>query len=340
MNKGIKAVLGFVFMSILTLMVVEFYIQASEICLPSSSDLDPELGKQVKPNTKVTRFLEGFYLGKTNDYGQPGPTYPKKKPKGVYRVALMGDSYVQGMYLEDEFFFQTLLEQQLAERKDQEVQVMNFGRTEYNLSNAFGYYTAFVNEFEPDVCLFFVDRGDLYMKPNKLSIAMKLEGDSLVLSQEFKNTAQFKALKKIEVPVANSGLLKLLVKGKGVIDNGKAPEVLFGKFYPVDTSSQNNLEYGMLEEDKNRPLNLKILEAISNIQSEVYIVIKNNDIPTFYQEQFANLKINTIPLYETIDNLKSQELKPYFWPVTGKRGHWNYTANQAVADYLTNALLN
>ncbi len=54
---------------------------------------DPEIRKELPPN------FDGLMLGaqvKTNSFGMRGPEIPLEKPPGVYRIAVLGDSWSFG----------------------------------------------------------------------------------------------------------------------------------------------------------------------------------------------------------------------------------------------------
>ena len=86
--------------------------QVVEIKLPYHT-LDKEVGKKMNPGKRITYFEDGFYLGKVNDQGYLGKPYPPERTEGTIRIALLGDSYVEGFHLVEQYHFSHLLKEKL-----------------------------------------------------------------------------------------------------------------------------------------------------------------------------------------------------------------------------------
>jgi hypothetical protein len=108
--------------------------------------LRPHLDKQ----------LEGAITEQpTNSFGFSGTEWSLHKPPNTRRVALLGDSMAQGMGVDLNHIFATLLERRLNSThlgpSPQRFEVLNFAVTGYPLTQVFDVALEDVPRFEPDV---------------------------------------------------------------------------------------------------------------------------------------------------------------------------------------------
>lgn len=110
---------------------------------------------ELKPDLDVV--FQGVPV-RTNSYGMRGPERAPAKRPGVFRIALLGDSYAFGWGVEEEQTFAVQLERLLSNERAAPVEVLNFGVPGYS---TFQQVTQFLDErrdFEVDLVLvFFVD---------------------------------------------------------------------------------------------------------------------------------------------------------------------------------------
>lgn len=87
-----------------------------------------------------------------NSYGERGPVYSKRKPPGVYRICVLGDSVVFGLGVEDDLRYARLLEGMLRARVNRaNIEVVPLAKIAYRLS---GYRERLLGralEFQPDL---------------------------------------------------------------------------------------------------------------------------------------------------------------------------------------------
>ena len=134
MIKYIKKIFSFFIASIFTLLLFEAYFQTTEISLPSTVQDDSTFGRTFKPNARINLIKESFYMGEVNRSSYLGPEYEINKPKNTIRIALIGDSFVEGIQVADKFHFRNILEQELKTKINNHlIEVLNFGRSGLDL---------------------------------------------------------------------------------------------------------------------------------------------------------------------------------------------------------------
>ncbi len=90
---------------------------------------------------------------RTNSHGMPGRELSITKPEGVYRIALLGDSFVEGFTTREEGSIAVLLEGLLNKSSMQKFEVLNFGCSTF--SPALEYYLLLnlAQKFQPDMVI-------------------------------------------------------------------------------------------------------------------------------------------------------------------------------------------
>ena len=112
MNK-IKNILLFIVTCFVTVFVLDIYIYSSMIQNRSSIEYSSNFGDVRIPNSMFLNLEEGFGFGSFNEFGYLGPSYAKEKSEDVIRIALIGDSYVEGYQVIDKLHFRNLTESKL-----------------------------------------------------------------------------------------------------------------------------------------------------------------------------------------------------------------------------------
>lgn len=112
---------------------------------------DPRLVYDMKPSFKITdSHLKEI---QTNSFGMRDKEYTMKKPDGVYRIAVLGDSVSFGIYLEQFYTFADLLEKKLNEQNPEKFEVLNFSVTGYNAKREEIVLNKKILSFEPDMVI-------------------------------------------------------------------------------------------------------------------------------------------------------------------------------------------
>ena len=99
----------------------------------------------------------------TNRYGFHGPDYEKVKPEGTYRIAIMGDSFVEAAQVPLEKTFSSILERKLNQDSDQglKYEVIPFGISSHGTYASLLYFKYYAAEFKPDLVINLYSYNDL-----------------------------------------------------------------------------------------------------------------------------------------------------------------------------------
>jgi hypothetical protein len=116
---------------------------------------DPQIGWRLKPNVKTSWITkEGYEVPiETNSHGLRDREHAYVKDPGVYRILLLGDSFVEALQLPLADIFPTTLETCLSERLGRPVEVVNAGTTAYSVGDKYLYYMNEGYKYDPDFVL-------------------------------------------------------------------------------------------------------------------------------------------------------------------------------------------
>ena len=122
----------------------------------------PDLIFELKPN--VDTCYGGVRVG-TNAEGLRAPvSFVRPKPRGVYRILLLGDSQTFGFGVEYEQTFGALLEREISEQAGAtKVQVINTGLDAYNTVQEAAHFSAYGVTYQPDCVLILFIGNDFEM---------------------------------------------------------------------------------------------------------------------------------------------------------------------------------
>jgi len=115
---------------------------------------DPQLGISLVPNMDVVHS-RGCFTGHvvTNRWGFRDRDRTLEKPAGTFRIALMGDSVVEGAHVNPDQVMNIQMEKQLQSRGYQNVQVMNFAVEGIGTTQELIMYQQHVRQFQPDMVI-------------------------------------------------------------------------------------------------------------------------------------------------------------------------------------------
>src|SRR5690606_23573257 len=303
--KKVNLILQFTFGFILTLSILELYLRFAEIESLSAHTYDLTLGTKVVPDRKLIFFNEGFYMGNTNKYGYFGPNYPPQRSNNSFRIALLGDSYVEGFQLFDRNHFRSLIEKKLDKVLDKDVEVMNFGMSGFSLEDEYCYYTNFVHKFDPDVLLFFLSLSDLNTNRKSSDLRGKVT------------------------------IIKTLTNCMELVKEGMLLPILLDKLYWGN--KRENKEDADIKVN-NSSLSKETIAIINALPKEsTYFVVKDS-LPDNIINSLLQLGVKIINPNPSLETLKKNGIDPKFWKATNKNGHWNAAAHAVVSDVIVNEL--
>jgi hypothetical protein len=337
----IKNAIIFIVVSLFSLIILDLYLLISEIQTPHFSMIDQEKGKINIPNRKILFVSEGFYMGSTNKLGYWGPAYPQIKDKDIIRIALLGNSFVEGIQVFEKYHFRSILENELNQRLKCRVEVLNFGKGRSNLSDMFYSYNFFVKQFDPDIVLFFVDyesssigsRGVSDMAP-----FYYLENDKFKIDYSFQNQKNFKIIQLSSFLLKNSSITRLIYNCYRTYATGNTFFILFDKFSTLgkDYTSSRELTVNSLEFNN---ITRRLIEEI--LKNKENIIVFNPRDNTSLPDEFSKIipESQLIDLSQPIDSLRSLNINPNYWIVTKSEAHWNHIGHQAVGCYLSKKII-
>jgi hypothetical protein len=88
---------------------------------------------------------------RTNSFGMPGKEYSIIKQQNVFRIALLGDSFVEGFSTREEDSIAVMLEEHMNESAAGKIEVLNFGCSSFSPSLEYYLLQRFVEKFSPDM---------------------------------------------------------------------------------------------------------------------------------------------------------------------------------------------
>lgn len=155
-----KRVMSWIGMAVLgvgtAFVILEVALRATGYSEPVFYQADERLGWALRPGARGIYTNEGRALVRISAAGMRDRLHPQEKPKGTYRVALLGDGYAEAMQVEYRDTFGFLLEDKLARcsfRPGMQVEVMNFGVRGYRLPQMLEVLEKRARQYSPDLVL-------------------------------------------------------------------------------------------------------------------------------------------------------------------------------------------
>ena len=183
--KWIKKLLLPVFSLVVLLIFLEI---TSRIFLHAPARFSPVQPSQIyghehKPNYSAINEREEFKAAVSyNPEGLRGGPVDKIKPSGVYRIAVVGDSFVDAVETNNQDTFVKKLENKLnaASAKSLKYDVINFGVLSYNADNEFVVIKEKIKEYAPDLVIqvFFFNDVEAF-NPNNPSQLVTIDNDTV-----------------------------------------------------------------------------------------------------------------------------------------------------------------
>jgi hypothetical protein len=186
---------------VFTSLFLEIALRISGFSYPSLHRPDDRLGLRLRENAEGWSRLEGGAFVKINSAGFRDRERQVVKPSGVFRIAVLGDSYTDGLQVDLDKTFPALLEQRLNACNvfgGITLEVLNFGVDGYGTAQELLTYRHFAARYSPDVVLlaFFAEndvRNNSHdLEPEKLRPFFLIKGDALVEDRSFAQSEEFR----------------------------------------------------------------------------------------------------------------------------------------------------
>lgn len=336
MMKIIKITIGFLLGLLLSLIVLDQFVYYAQIEGTSPTDYDNIIGRKRRDNLNFTFFNEGFSMGSFNEYSYLGPTYHQQKEPNKFRIAVLGDSYVESFQVFYRDKFHRIIEKSLGERIVDSVEVLNFGRSGFDWADMYAYQKRMVAPFNPDMTIFIISDADLNCTQTDPLIPKVVYQDStLVVTNDQMPRPYLATFERTKVLTQNSSLLTMLNNCRKLVKAGRFWPKILDKFYWQKEES-SAVEPSMKGTYTCPILAYQILDQLS--KNTIIINRGTDDLDSLFMHRIKDRGIPYIDIRDTLSVLISQGIDPNFWPVTKTRGHWNHQAHQAVGLFLSNKL--
>lgn len=116
---------------------------------------------KLKKNLRTQFKMQDF---RTNKYGMRDKSYKLSKPKDVFRIVLIGDSYSMAAGVKEEESFHSLAEKKFT-KHGKKVEILNFGVSGYGMDQYITVLKDHLWNFEPDAIIIgFCSYNDHYQK--------------------------------------------------------------------------------------------------------------------------------------------------------------------------------
>lgn len=157
----------------LSLLFVEYFFAIGGVGEEEIFRFDKEIGTRHMTYKPVTWRKEGFARSYFDKDGMREPNLQIEKPQGVYRIALLGDSMVEGLQVPIGDTFGKLLEKDLqaanvkeaalkAASQGKTIEVLNFGTSGYSTVQEYIQLDKQVFKYAPDMVIVGYNSRDMF----------------------------------------------------------------------------------------------------------------------------------------------------------------------------------
>lgn len=163
-RTGWSRLLGNVVMAgaalVVSLLLCELLLRLLGVSYPVYVWTDPVRGVAHIPGAKGGAKYEGHSWIEINSDGWRGPEVALTHPAGTYRIALLGDSFIEGFEVPFEKTVGEVLKRRLSSLRHTPVEVLNFGEGGYGTAQELLTLQHEVWKYSPDLVLLAVTTGN------------------------------------------------------------------------------------------------------------------------------------------------------------------------------------
>jgi hypothetical protein len=179
----------------------ELALRALGFSQPVFSSPDVVAGSRLRPGAAGWTHAEGAAYVRINSQGWRDREHSFEKPAGVYRIAVLGDSYAEAMQVPLEQAFWSLLPGQLGRcgfAPGREIEAINFGVSGYGTAQELVTLRERAWRYAPDLVLlaFFpgndVRNNSKALEPDQQRPFFVLRGGGLELDESFRDAPRFR----------------------------------------------------------------------------------------------------------------------------------------------------
>lgn len=319
---------------LLVLVLIEGYLRWAGISERSDVSYIAGQGKMLRPNQKMIRQSEGFAITQSNAHKHLGPDHPVDKPKNALRIALLGDSFIEGYQVWDRDHLRSVLEKEMATRLSDSlsIEVLNCGRSNFDLGNMYAYSQLFTNSFSPDYSLFFLSRDDLSLEYEDPLLPSTYVENGELLIQSNANPTYLSKYQYMSPFLQHSHLFFFLNKVRHRLKTGNLLAILGGR--PDSDSVPKKQATEAIAATELSSDTYRILE---NMHTQAYVLVwrDHRPIPPALVEWLNQHQMPFINLSPLLVTRKKEGKNPFYWPGSKTYGHWNPDTHKAIGKFLS-----
>ncbi|MDO8942682.1 MAG: SGNH/GDSL hydrolase family protein [Desulfobacterales bacterium] len=178
------------------LLVAELALRLIGLDYRSPYVFDEHSGAGLLPGFRYTQIQEGRASIRINSAGFRDREHTLQKPAGVFRIAVLGDSFAEALQVEESQTFWSVLERELQPcpvLAGKTIEVLNFGVSGFGTAQELELLRSRVWAYQPDlVLLAFLPGNDvrnnsLTLEPDRRRPFFRLVGDRLERDRSFLN---------------------------------------------------------------------------------------------------------------------------------------------------------
>jgi lysophospholipase L1-like esterase len=132
------------------------------------------------PSANTVTKAEGEF--RTNSFGMTDREYPREKPAGTLRIAMLGDSFVRGLSAPYGTSFEAVFEDMLNQASGvngRQVEVLNFGVSGYRLTQTWDVMRERASLYKPDVYMLSITDLTVFRRWEQHLVRLVNRGDDL-----------------------------------------------------------------------------------------------------------------------------------------------------------------
>jgi hypothetical protein len=139
-----------------SLAIIEIGLRLAGYSYPEFYAIDGQRGYALRPGIEGWYRKEGEALVRINSDGMRDREHPKQKAPNTFRIAVLGDSYIEAFQVPFEESFCAVLERKLRDcalLSGKNIEVLNFGVSGYGTAQELITLRDHVRQYSPDIVL-------------------------------------------------------------------------------------------------------------------------------------------------------------------------------------------
>jgi hypothetical protein len=307
--------------------------------------------------------------GKINSYGWRDREWSLIKPENEFRIAVLGDSFVEAFQVESSTTFLDLAENQLNAESGRSVEIMNFGRSGYTQTEEFIVLKEYVVKFSPNLVILFFFPGNDITDINRVTAMdsrrpfLSYKNGELRLDTSFSLTNEFKIRSFISSIRQYSALISLISDRYILYKVNRSKIISYARSESHSEKINGYLSLCTSKPEKIYIQNYKLVKQIirdmaayCQVRAIKFMLVccdlylppelekKYKDIDPTFDLSFFEDDLKEYAQFINIEYLGLQRIFMHSHKNSGlayhlkKDGHWNYSGHRLVAKALVSRL--